>query len=122
MNRVILVVVLLLSVGLLLAQEPEPHSIPQPIQEELPDVINLILGAVAAFITEFVQTRKSPLASLGIAAAISAVVGGAASFMVGVGLSDLPGFIVQTFTMATAVWAVLFKGAGISKLLKTNAK
>ena len=117
--KVLILFVLMLFVFLttnLFAQD----TFPLPITDELPLVILTLLGIVAATITEFVQKQKSAIVSLFLAGGISAVIGAIASFLIGVNLSDLPLFVVQVFTMATAVWAVLFKTAGLSKIIGTS--
>jgi hypothetical protein len=99
-------------------EHPAPQTdIPPPITDQLPDAVTVILGLVSALIVEFIQKQKSKLASLGIAVGVSAVGGVISAFIVGASFSDFPVFIVQTFVMASAMWATLFNGLGLKKFL-----
>ena len=92
-------------------------GIPEAPYKELPGPVEIILGAIAAFIVEFIQKQKSPLVSLLIAVTISVAVGLLSTILVGVKPDNLAVFLVQVYTMATLVWAVLFKGFSLKKYL-----
>lgn len=115
----IFIAVVCLATALFAFQE-SPSAVPSPIDAKLPEVVSVIAGVLASIISEFVQKQKSPLVSLGIAAFVSVIGGVAAAFIQGASPAELPVFIVQTWTMATATWAVVFKGLKLNKKFKTS--
>jgi FtsH-binding integral membrane protein len=118
MFKKFLVVAFMLFALTVVAQDAA--ELPPPAEQtELPGLILALLGFASAFIIEFVQKQKSPLASLAIAVAFCAVIGLVSTIIAGVPLTDAPAVIVQTFAFASTTWAVLFKALKFKKVLNT---